>query len=57
MPFQRRLVATRRAQNLPAGRIFDGVPVKSAFALFLTKVTKPRMVEIYRWEMEKCRER
>ena len=34
-----------------------GVPVKSAFALLLAKVTKPRMVEIYRWEMKKCRER
>ena len=34
-----------------------GVPVKSAFALLLTKVTKPENVEIYRWEMKKCRER
>ena len=34
-----------------------GVPVKSAFKLLLAKVTKPRMVEIYRWEMKKCRER
>ena len=34
-----------------------GVPVKVAFALLLTKVTKPENVEIYRWEMKKCRER
>lgn len=34
-----------------------GVPVKSAFELLLTKVTKPENVEIYRWEMKKCRER
>lgn len=25
--------------------------------LLLTKVTKPENVEIYRWEMKKCRER
>lgn len=37
--------------------IFDGEAVKSAFALLLTKVTKPENVEIYRWEMKKCRER
>lgn len=37
--------------------IFDAAGVKSAFALLLTKVTKPRIVEIYRWEMKKCRER
>lgn len=37
--------------------IFDGAAVKSAFALLLTKVTKPENVEIYRWEMKKCRER
>ena len=33
----------RRAQNLPAGCIFDGEPVKSAFALLLTRVTEPRL--------------
>lgn len=37
--------------------IFDAAGVKSAFALLLTKVTKPENVEIYRWEMKKCRER
>lgn len=30
----------RRAQNLLAGCIFDGEPVKSAFALLSQKVTK-----------------
>ena len=30
-----------------------GVPVKSAFALLLTKVTKPENVEFYRLEMKK----
>ena len=37
--------------------IFDAAGVKSAFTLLLTKVTKPENVEIYRWEMKKCRER
>ena len=37
--------------------LMDGTAVESAFALLLTKVTKPENVEIYRWEMKKCRER
>ena len=88
MPFQRRLFAPRRAQNLLAGCIFDGLACQKCFcvtldksnrtedeqvceiggvynakndkrngALLLTKVTKPENVEIYRWEMKKCRER
>ena len=40
MPFQRRLFAPRRAQNLLAGYIFVGVADKSAFALLSQKVTK-----------------
>ena len=36
----------RRTQNLPAGCIFDGAPVKSAFALLLTKVTKRKYVAL-----------
>ena len=43
------------AQNLFTGRIFDGCTRQSAFALLLTKVTKPENVEIYRWEMKKCK--
>ena len=39
------------------GLLMDGTAVESAFALLLTKVTKPENVEIYRWEMKKCRER
>ena len=41
-PFQRRLFAPRRAQNLLAGCIFVGIADKSAFALLSQKVTKAR---------------
>ena len=40
-PFQRAALASQRAQNLLAGRIFDGSAVKSAFALLLARVTEP----------------
>ena len=40
-PFQRDALASQRAQNLLAGRIFDSPAVKSAFALLLARVTEP----------------
>ena len=56
MPFQRQLFAPRRAfgerKTCPQVAFLMGVPVKSAFALLLTKVTKPRMAENYRLEMK-----
>ena len=51
MPFQRRLFAPRRAQNLLAGCIFDSSAVKSAFALLLTRVTEPRTSKFMRLEV------
>ena len=41
--FQRAALASQRAQNLLAGRIFDGSAVKSAFALLLARVTEPEL--------------
>ena len=34
-----------------------GSPVKSAFALLLTRVTEPRTVKFWRLEVIKCKER
>ena len=34
-----------------------GLPVKSAFALLLTRVTEPRMSKFMRLEVYKCKER
>ena len=34
-----------------------GLPVKSAFALLLTRVTEPRTVKFMRLEVYKCKER
>ena len=51
MPFQRRLFAPRRAQNLLAGSIFDSPAVKSAFELLLARVTEPRTRKSMRLEV------
>ena len=55
--FQKAAPATRRAQNLLAGCIFDSSAVKSAFALLLTRVTEPRTSKFVRLEVYKCKER
>ena len=47
MPFQRRLFAPRRAQNLLAGCIFDSSAVKSAFAFTLDKSNRTEDEQVY----------
>ena len=49
--FQKASPASRRAQNLLAGCIFDSSAVKSAFALLLTRVTEPRTSKFIRLEV------
>ena len=43
--FSKGFPTSQRAQNRLAGRIFDGIAVKSAFALLLASVTEPKLLK------------
>lgn len=47
MPFQRRLFASQGAQNLLAGRIFDGLTCQKCFCVTLDKSNRTEDEQVY----------
>ena len=47
VPFQRRLFAPRRAQNLLAGCIFDGLACQKCFCVTLDKSNRTEDEQVY----------
>ena len=55
--FKKPLLPLRERKTCLQVAFLMGLPVKSAFALLLTRVTEPRMSKFMRLEVYKCKER